>query len=382
MTGWMSTSSFRGACILSAVGSLPLHIMPVLVASAILAERLTPAEAGLLATMYLLGQLLITTLLPILSISRLRTSSAVQVCIVLVTIITLSVQISGKMFFLNWFSIGICCGLLTYLGSTAAATVDNKSIAYAVRLGVTLLVSGCTMLVFYNIDKFAGFSQLMGSLAVVVAVLSAVGLWLYKPPSSSDRKKVSISFDSLFEDNTHWGLFYLFLFALAQVGFIVFALDSATRRGIGIGDALWAFALCKIIAAGFLFLRRGKKSKYNNLYSTIYSIPFLLIGCFLVASTETLLLFMLGILLWESSVNLMSSAFQASVVEINPSVGGMYLTSVLLFGSAAGPLINGALISANSQEIFYCLVVFSVFLPLIWDRHRQIGAAKDKLRTQ
>jgi len=382
MIAHISRSSFRGACILSAVGSLPLHIMPVLIASAIMAERVTQAQAGMLAAMYLLGQLLITTVLPLLSVRQLRSSSAIYACVVLVAIISLSVHISGRMLFLNWFSIGICCGLLSYLGSTAAAAVENKSIAYAFRLGVTLLVSGCTMLIFYNIDKFAGFSQLMGSLAVVVTILSMVGLWFYHPTSLTAMKKITISFESVFLDNTRWGLLYLFLFALAQVGFIVFAIDSATHRGIGIGDALWAFALCKIFAAVFLFVRRGKKRKYSNFHSTIFSIPFLLLGCLLVASTETLLLFMLGMLLWETSGNLMSSAFQASIVEINPSVGGMYLTSVLLLGSAIGPLIHGALISANSQEIFYCFVAISVFLPLVWDRHRQMGIGKDKFRTQ
>ena len=370
----ITPSAFNGACVLSAVGSLPMHIMPVLIASAILAERVTASQAGVFAAMYVIGQLVVTTVLPLMAVRFLRSERAMQVCVLLVAVICLSAQLSGKLFYFNWFLIGICCGMLSYLGSTAAAAVENKSLAYAVRLGVTLLVAGFTMLVFYCIDKYAGFGQLTATLAIVVSLLSVVGLFFYKPPAMTHTEEHPLSrvTQSVFHERTHLGLFYLFLFALAQVGFIVFAIESATQRGVNISDALWAFALCKIIAAFLLLTRQGKYARQrNSFHTTLLCMPVLMAGCMMVASTQTMLFFFLGVLLWETSVNVISSSFQASVVEVNPSIGGMYLTSVLLFGSAVGPIINGAAISASLEEYFYALVLVSIFLPLLWRRQSQ-----------
>lgn len=374
----ISSSAFNGACVLSAVGSLPLHIMPILIASAILAERVTAAQAGLFAAMYVFGQLVITTTLPLMAVRFISNSRALQVCALLIATICISTQFSGKLFYLNWFLIGVCCGVLSYLGSTSAAAVENKAFAYAVRLGATLLVAGLTMLVFYGADKHADFRQLTATLAVVVSLLSVTGLYFYRPRVFENeeppqrRKTYSIIDRKTIDQKTPWGLFYLFVFALAQIGFIVFAIESATQRGIDLSDALWAFALCKIVAAVMLLNRQDGFAIRNESYqATLLCMSVLLIGCLLVASSQTMLFFFLGILLWETSVNILSSSFQASVVEVNPAVGGMYLTSVLLFGSALGPIINGAAITAGLQEYFYCLVVFSVFLPLLWNCQKQ-----------
>src|SRR5262245_59010132 len=57
-----------GASLLSAAGSLPLHLMPLIVVSLVADQRTSIAQAGWVASAVLLGQLLTSLALPTLAV--------------------------------------------------------------------------------------------------------------------------------------------------------------------------------------------------------------------------------------------------------------------------------------------------------------------------
>src|SRR5215831_15525091 len=96
-------SSLFGASLLSSVGSLPLHLVPLIVATLIADSRTSVAGAGWIASAILFGQLSTALLLPALGIYSVGRALASVAAVVL----TVGVAISGAADYLimltGWF---------------------------------------------------------------------------------------------------------------------------------------------------------------------------------------------------------------------------------------------------------------------------------------
>lgn len=127
-----------GASVLSGAGSLPLHLMPLIVPVLVIGGRLSLADAGLVATAVLLGQLAAALILPVFDVRTIGRAQAVVLAIALLAGLCVTGIDGAATLLLGWFVVGMCCGGFQYLGTITAALHWRPAFAFPIRLGVVL----------------------------------------------------------------------------------------------------------------------------------------------------------------------------------------------------------------------------------------------------
>ncbi|MEQ8584544.1 MAG: hypothetical protein RLO01_04390 [Thalassobaculaceae bacterium] len=230
-----------GASLISAAGSLPLHLLPVTIAAIVAGTAAATEIAGLIAPALLIGQLLASTALPILGVSTVTRGWAAILSVALVAGTLLS-GVGGVAGLLGgWFCVGLSCGGLIFLGTTTAAHFKMPELAFALRLGVVLVVSGvCTGLV--QVTGASGdYDGYLVWLAIAFAAILGVGNLLYAPvapplPTSAPDD------GSRFTATMGLGLAAVFVLFVGQTGLVAYVLVAATDRGMELANAAWVFA--------------------------------------------------------------------------------------------------------------------------------------------
>ena len=136
------TAPLVGASLLSAVGSLPSHLAPLILVALISDSVSSSAAAGWIPSALLLGQLLTCLVPPTLNVTRIRTGHAAGISALLLAGLFLGGTSNFATLLVSWFLIGGCCGILQYLGTVAAAHYPRPSFAFSLRLGIVLLLAG------------------------------------------------------------------------------------------------------------------------------------------------------------------------------------------------------------------------------------------------
>src|SRR5262249_43504631 len=114
---WRSAAlrSLVGVSVLSSVGSLPLHLVPLIVVTLIADSRASVAGAGWVASSLLLGQLSTALALPALGICNVGRLPAIVAAGALVAGLVVSNASDYLVTLSGWFVVGQCCGVLSYL---------------------------------------------------------------------------------------------------------------------------------------------------------------------------------------------------------------------------------------------------------------------------
>ena len=134
--------SIFGASVLSASASLPLHLLPLLILLVAREDRLPLAWVGWLGSAYMAGQLFAALALPTLRVDRVPRAHALVAVVGLLFVLGLSGTLTGMALLASWFAVGLVCGTLHFLATTAAAAVSDRRRAFAVRMAMSSLVAG------------------------------------------------------------------------------------------------------------------------------------------------------------------------------------------------------------------------------------------------
>lgn len=384
-----------GASLLSAAASLPLHLLPLLIASVIAEGRLPLAQAGWIATACMSGILVASIAQPSFGLKRISPMQAVGAIAAVLAGMWASTQaMSPRLMLACWFVIGLGGGVLHFLATTTAAAEKNRESAFSIRLAITLLVSGCVVFVVQHLRGFGTYSLLSVYLFVALAILTSLGWALYTPPmlaqsalsqqanesnqpnELSDRNQAK---KPAFRPRHFLGLAIIFGLFLGQQGFWAYAVETVKLRGVDIAHLAYAIAASKIMAAGLLYL--NAKRPLTSLLPAKFSLPGIGLACavLLMAGAQHAFVFMLGVLLWEIALNILSARTQAAVVKNNPQFGGGWLTAAVFLGAALGPALHGLLLQAQLGLIFWLFASLSALLPFAWvswraHRHASVRA--------
>ena len=339
------TTTLVGASVLSAAGSLPLHLAPLIVA--LLVPAMGVVQAGLVATAVLAGQFVSAVALAARRWSDITRAQTMAVAAVLLLGLVLSsiVPLAG------WFVVGLCCGGFQYLGTLTAALHSRPSFAFPIRLGVTLCLAGMAAgaLQFQSLT----YRELLVVLLIVFGIVLAIGIGLHQrtaPPTTTTGK-------------SHGYLAYLSLAVVAvvfvgQSGLLAYVVQQATERGIVLQDAALAVAAMKL-GAGLLLLALARRR-----FGFIPLVALLAGADYLVATATTLPLFVVALLGLEIGFNLLSAALQAHVASIAPQFGGRWLVAVILAGAATGPALHSFALRLEANEVFLAFAIGSALLPI------------------
>jgi hypothetical protein len=362
-----------GASVLSGAGSLPMHLVPLIVPVLVIDGRTSVANAGWVATALLLGQFAAALVLPLLDVRLINRAQAIGLAAALLLGLALSGLDGTVVLLLSWFIVGACCGGFQYLGTITAATHSRPAFAFPIRLGVVLCLAGATA---GALQWTAGLDSYRTMLIVLVAVFSlilAIGIVLHhpiKPPQNVLER------DAQAGPFKYFALAIVFVLFVGQAGLLAYAVQSATERGIVFRDASWALALMKI-AAGLCLLMLARKGLQNRQNPRFIELGALLaVSNLMVATTTSLPTFFLGLLGLEIGFNVLSARLQARVSDMAPYFAGQWLVAIMLLGAASGPALHGVAIKVGADPAFIAFAMLSALVPiaLIGAQRKRFGA--------
>lgn len=355
-----------GAILLSAVGSLPLHLLSLTIVSLIVDGRVPIAAAGWVASAILVGQLMSSLTLPFLKISIVSRPLALAATLLLLTGLTTTALNNSASLYLGWWLVGISCGVLMYLGTASAAHYGRTTFAFSLRLGVVLILAGSVASGLLIGNALTSYHSFLTVLFLTFGLISVVGLVLYSP-IALDIKTATQGQERRWHTPQITGLLTLYVLFVGLAGFLAYVAQGAIDRGMTFGDTTLAIAAMKILAGIWLIVANLRLGA--NLRQRFLAIGVILaISVALAADTRDPIVFFLSLLSIEITFNTLSARFQAKFAEANRAFAGQWLTGTILLGAACGPPLLGAAIGADLTIFFVLLATGSALLPAIWAR--------------
>jgi hypothetical protein len=347
--------SLVGVSIVSAVGSLPFHLLPIILVAAVADGRTSLAGAGWIATALVGGQLVAAFALALLRVQRMERMAIAAVGLAVVAGLWFSGRGAGALL-LGWFVVGLSCGALQYLGIVIAAGSARPQLALALRLGTVLTVAGVSVLLLQGRDALSSYTALQVHLAaIVVALLVVGGICMRAPVAALVRPVVSRATPS-------WpGLLVVFVLFVGQIGFLSYVVQEART---GIDSAAWVLGAVKLMAGVVLLVWALRQAEgAQSLLG-----PGVVLGvCVVLASVvQGVMLLVVALLAFEISFNILSAALQARVVTTGALNARLWLTAAISLGAAIGPPVRGVFIAGGLDAWFVALAAGTALAPALW----------------
>jgi hypothetical protein len=352
--------------MLSGLGSLPLHLLPFLVAVAVAGGVLSTAMAGWIGAAYMLGLLTTSSLLPVCGVERLsRAQAAIAVATLAGALFLAGRLVGAALVLVNWLLVGVACGVLQVMGAMAAAHAEHRHDAFALRLAITLAIAGMTTAALQLTGAFASYAALARSMALITCAIASLALLLPMPRMEATSSRLSPPAGG--GTRTRWqGLLFIGLFFVGQHGLWAYTVEGAIGNGIDVSTTAVNISLCKFAACAFLLTRNfGLSRRWPDPTLSVGGMALAVSASIVIATSSTSLL-LLGLLVWQVALNTMSARFQAEVVSVDPANAGAWITAAIYLGSALGYVLRGAAIALGVDVAFQALIVVSCFLPALW----------------
>ena len=363
-----------GASLLSAVGSLPTHIGPLIVVAAIADGRFSIESAGWILSVRAVGELLACLALPAAGLLHLSRSAAMGASASLLAALGLAMLPHPAAALLGFFIVGACSGLMKFLGTMAASAYRDRTFAFIVRLALTLAVAGAATCILLAMEAHSSWSPLLGRMLVLLLPVLIVAGGFYGPLGPQWRPPVIQA--PAGSPRALAGLALLLLFFVGISGFFAFVAQQAATRGMSVADALLSIGAVKIAAGAWLlaaaYLAPGAPRKEGHEVSVLEA-------CLLIAALWSVYLssatvaFLAAFLLLEVTLNGFSARLQSAIVSAAPHFSGLWLNSAILLGTAMGPPLYGVAIGAGLENAFVALSSLAICLPIVWQRSVRSG---------
>jgi hypothetical protein len=352
-------TSLAGVSIVSAVGSLPFHLLPIVLVAAVADERTSLAGAGWIATALVGGQLVAAFALALLRVQRMERIAIAAAGVAAVAGLWLSGRGAGALF-VGWLIVGLCCGSLQYLGIVTAAGSARPQLGLALRLGTVLTVAGVSVALLHGRDALSSYAALQVHLAaIVVALLVVGGVCMRTPLAAPVRSAIARATPS-------WpGLLVVFVLFVGQIGFLTYVVQEART---GIESAAWVLGAVKLAAGVVLLVWALRQAEGAQ---GLLGLGLVLGVCVVLASVvQGVVLLLIALLAFEISFNILSATLQARVVTTAALNARLWLTAAISLGAAIGPPLRGLLIADGLDAWFVALAAGTALAPAAWSRLR------------
>ena len=360
-----------GACLLSAAGFLPVHILPVLVAVLVAEGRTSAVEAGWTAAAYMIGQLVAATGLPLIQQGALRWQHGCAAGALLLLGLVASAHGGTAVLVGAWFVVGTASGILFYLATMFVVGFRDVALALSLRVSVSLLASGLALAGVQILSGSSGYGELVQGLTVCFATVLLLALVLYGAGATLAPAKERPAGKPA--GSLALGVLYL-LFA-GQIGFWAFAAQNSPSLGMAMPEMLLSLAACKIVAAAVMFPLAYRER--SRAMSGGFLLPGVVLaaGLLLAAGAQLPTAFVAGILLWEIGFNVLSARLQTKAVQIDRWYSGAWLTAAIFLGAATGPVLQGHAVAGGLQNVFIGFAVASALFPALCESYLRRATA-------
>lgn len=376
MAGILSTNETHaaraliGASLLSAAATLPLHLLPLLVLALGAGGALPPGDAGWVGSAYMLGQLGTVLTLPACGIARVTRKAALAAAMVILTAVTASTMGRGALLLGAWLVVGIMAGVLQYLGNTTAAAAANRRAAFGLRMAASSITAAALM-AWLQLSRahIADYLSICTQFLIAFSLLSVAGLVLYRSEATASRLLASqgaaATPAAAGRRGVAAGLCVLFMLFVGQQGLWAVVMQTGSARGFALEGIVWMICLSKLLGAA--------AALHGNLRATtpapaelLASGALVAIGAAAMGAAASTVVYVLGLLVWEVALNVLSAHFQASIAYRNPITAGMWITAAIFLGAASGHALAPYAAAAGHMALFVGLAVLTALTPAIW----------------
>lgn len=365
---------FAGASLISAVGSLPLHVLPILIASTVVKGTLAISEAGWVAAALMLGNLTSSIALPSLGFKSLSLRQVLLAVVLFIGGMTLTSSGSVAVLLFGWLLTGLACGAMLFFGVTVMSSNAKLRWAFTVRLGYVLALASAVALLMLALQTWSSSSSYLHLLSVVLAVtvvLCGMALALSglagepEPANASSGNARPPAQSSIRVQFRRSGMTIMLLLFAGQTGFWIYSGIISDQKGYSLTTFIWAVSVAKALASIYLFARtrlNGSSAARSMLLGGAGCI----FGILLMYSTDLVAAFVGGLVFWQIAFNSLSARLQGELIAVDPAKGGRWLTAVIMIGTALGPLFHGATLHFHAEAVFVLLCCMSAALPYFW----------------
>jgi hypothetical protein len=359
---------FFGASLLSAIGSLPQHVGPLIIMVIVADGRMSVSEAGWILSVRAIGELLASIALPIIGIVELSRSISRAASLLFLAALLAAQLTDPAAMLVGFFVIGASSGVLKFLGTVAASTYRHRTFAFIFRLASVLAIAGVAICVLFATNALTSYATLLERLLLIAFPILMLGGLLYKPPP----RPASVSAHHEQAGSSHGvsGLLVLYFFFVSISGFMAYVGQQASMRGLSIADTVLSIGTIKVSAAVWLLAAASFASQEKRKEIVLLEVALLVAAIWVVFLSSNTFEFFAGLLLLEVTLNGCSARLQSAVVGAAPRFAGRWLNGVILLGTATGPPLYGLAIGAGAQSAFMVFSSMVICFPLIWQTYR------------
>jgi len=350
-----------GAGLLSAAGSVPFHLAPLVVATVVADGKVSVAQAGLVPFSLMVGQLTSALALPTAGVHRIPRAAAAAIAAAMLAGLGVSMAGDATTGLAGWLLVGICGGAFMYAGTMAASHHGDKVLAFSLRLSLVLMLSGAASGILLYLRAFDRYADLISNLCLVLLPILLAGVLLHQPTARRDGPS-TLADRPVWAGKTVAGLAVVFLFFVGQSGFMAYVVQRTGRLGFGIEQAALALIAAKLLAGVWIYWRAVSAANRREA-------SWLLLGLTLAAVNlgsgfaSSAIVLLASLFAFEIAIVRLSAQLQGAVAARQPGIGGRWLTAAALLGAASGPPANGLAIAMGLDGWFAAVAALTALAP-------------------
>ncbi|MBP0483036.1 hypothetical protein [Sagittula salina] len=357
-----------GASLVSACGSLPVQILPLVVVLYV-SGGWSLQHVGWVSGMLLLGQTLGSLLFPLLAPERLKPGRTLALAAVSCAMMLAVPWLGFVGSMAAWAVIGICASGFQYVGLVTATQAPNPSAAFATRLAVALCLSSLVLTgsaAAGEVSALRVISIVAGLQAVLVLVGATLAGEARRPPEAQEQA-------GLRDIDPGLALWIIPCFGLL-ISFMAF-LPVTLGAGRSEMEVVLVIGLGRLAAAPLLYLVQGRGTGLP-IWIVLGVFPLLSFGAYGGLSIDGLWLAVVFLMFFEVLGNSVTSRFLGELSARHSAARTRWIGMYIQFGSALAQVGTGYALLSSLADI-YVLVLGALFIPLVWWVTRPKGAGRE-----
>ncbi|MEJ8573101.1 hypothetical protein [Microbaculum marinum] len=354
-----------GIISLSSIGSVPLHLSTIWIERLSGEDGFTYTEANAALSAYFLGQI-IAAAVPVLRPVRLTGRVVLVLSVLLVSFLSLSnSSASPPALLLVWLLVGLCCGGLIYAGFRAASDAANVKRVFAVRLSISLVVSGVVAFLIYVRGDQASYPSAILTMIVVLVAIILLSARNASKAEWSDRSSdaalgpAHLNWRSVIALTTIFVLFAGQIAFLANAGLYI-ATSTSWLNATSLATAVAKGAVGILLMFAFFIYRKWSGR------SVLVVVGALIASILAMYSGKVFVIVVAGFVLFELSFNILSSIMFGDVSDRTSG----YMQRMILFsalaGGFAGPFLAGLFLDRGLEFAPVAMALTSAVVVLSW----------------
>lgn len=348
-----------GASLISACGSLPAQILPLIIVFYLSQGVLSLTQIGWLSGVMLLGQTVGSLTYPVYSDGVLGRRETLGLILASFCALTLAPWTGFAGNLMCWFVVGFCASGMQYIGLVSATRAPDPSAALSLRLSVALSFSGVMLIASASLPEAPAWLVLT-SVAVFQALVVLGAMPLARLRRMARRGGQFAGFTGVRLGIAIW-IIPCFGMFISLLSFLPVSLQGQGRSG---HDVLLMMGLARLAAAPILFVLQGRGSL---LPERVVFAGFAVLTVVLFAGVVRpgFWLPVLCLVGFEAFSNVLSARFLGEISRRHAPSETRWLSSYIQLGAGTAHVVTGYVLASQLQDAYFAVLVV-VFLPLIW----------------